>query len=127
MSNPSSDDSGDVARDETTGLIASDKVVGADVYDSGGEKIGAIETLMLGKSDGRIAYAVLSFGAALVTKANYYPVPWSSLTYDTGQDGYVVGLSKQALEDAPNFDRTPDWHERHRGWSGEVDAFFRRA
>jgi hypothetical protein len=33
---------------------------------------------------------------------SYHPLPWSTLTYDTGRGGYVVGLTKERLRNAPS-------------------------
>jgi len=49
----------------THSLIASDRVEGTRVYGPDGRHIGSIERLIIGKLDGRVAYAVLSFGGFL--------------------------------------------------------------
>lgn len=117
-------DRGDVARSETASLISSDKVAGASVYDAAGEKVGSIHSIMMGKADGRAAYAVLSLGGAITTGPNYYPVPWSALKYDTDLGGYGIAKTKSELEAAPNYEGSADWHERNHSWTGEVDAFY---
>jgi hypothetical protein len=45
---------------------------------------------------------------------DYYPLPWNTLKYDTRQEGYVVGLTKQQTEGAPRYGRgeTPAWGDR---------------
>src|SRR4029453_8603669 len=73
---------------ETAGLIGSDKVEGTTVYDAKGEKRGSIARVMINKRSGQVAYAVLSFGGILGIGSDYYPLPWSSLTYDTSLGGY---------------------------------------
>src|SRR6185437_17060621 len=50
---------------ETAGLIGSDKVEGTNVYGASDEKIGSIERVMISKMEGKVAYAVLSFGGFL--------------------------------------------------------------
>ena len=44
----------------------------------------------------------------------YHPLPWQTLKYDTRQEGYVVGLTKEALEGGPAFgtDDRPAWGNR---------------
>ena len=39
---------------------------------------------MIEKVGGKVAYAVLSFGGFLGIGEDYYPVPWSILTYTRG-------------------------------------------
>ena len=62
---------------ETAGLIGSDKVEGTNVYGATGEKIGAIERVMIEKRSGQVAYAVLSFGGFLGIGTDSYPIPWA--------------------------------------------------
>ncbi|MBR0668501.1 PRC-barrel domain containing protein [Roseomonas hellenica] len=120
------DRSGDVPRHETTSLISSDKVEGTAVYDANGERIGSIHSVMIGKTDGVVAYAVLSFGGFLGIGNNHYPVPWEQLKYDTGLDGYVVGMTKAQIEGAPNYEPSSDWYGRHGTWYDDVDAYWTR-
>jgi sporulation protein YlmC with PRC-barrel domain len=62
---------------ETASLIGSDKVEGTNVYRSNGDKIGAIERIMIDKQSGKVGYAVMSFGGFLGIGHDHYPVPWS--------------------------------------------------
>jgi len=99
---------------ETAGLIGSDKVEGTAVYGADGSKIGSIERVMLGKADGRIAYAVLGFGGFLGIGDDHYPLPWDQLTYDTSLGGYRVAITEKQLEGAPKYSDTWDWEDRTR-------------
>lgn len=118
--------SGDVARDETSNLISSDKVEGTSVYDPSGNSVGSIHSVMIGKTDGKVAYAVLSFGGFLGIGTNYYPVPWSALRYDTAQGGYVTSITQQNLEGAPSYSASGDWYESNAGWARDVDRHYDR-
>lgn len=99
---------------ETAGLIGSDKVEGTAVYGADGNKIGSIERVMLGKTDGRVAYAVLSFGGFLGMGDDHYPLPWDQLTYDTSLGGYRVAITEKQLESAPKYSDQWDWEDRQR-------------
>ena len=92
-----------VTTDETKTLISANKVQGTAVFNVAQDRLGTIDSIMLGKYSGKVAYAVMSFGG-------YHPLPWSVLTYDVDQDGYCINLSPDALKAAPNYTR------------GEVDA-----
>jgi hypothetical protein len=101
---------------ETAGLIGSDKVDGTNVYGTDDEKIGSIERVMIGKKDGKVAYAVLSFGGFLGMGDEHYPIPWSELTYDTRLGGYRTNISREQLEGAPKYSGDSwDWDDRNRG------------
>jgi hypothetical protein len=100
---------------ETSGLIGSDKVEGTAVYGSDGNKIGSIERIMVGKRDGRVSYAVLSFGGFLGMGDEHYPLPWNQLNYDTNLGGYKVNLTEDQLKGAPKYSGDSwDWEDRSR-------------
>src|SRR5215204_6076750 len=86
-----------VATDETGGLIAASKVNGTYVFNGQGESLGSIYDVMIDKRSGEVAYAVMSFGGFLGIGEEYSPLPWSALSYDTGQGGYVVDIDKETL------------------------------
>lgn len=91
--------------EETDRTIASDKVEGTSVYDAHDDKIGAVHSLMIDKYDGKVLYAVMSFGGFLGLGERYHPLPWAALRYDEKLGGYVVGIKKEALEAGPSFAR----------------------
>jgi hypothetical protein len=95
--------SGGVATDETSELIASNKVEGTKVYNRRGEHLGEVYNFMVNKRSGQVEYAVMSFGGFLGMGESYHPLPWKVLTYDTRQGGYVVDLDKSKLEGAPSY------------------------
>jgi len=96
---------------DTPTLIASDRVEGTRVYGADGKHIGSIERLILGKQDGRVAYAVLSFGGFLGIGHDHYPLPWATLHYDTQLDGYRIDLTKEQIEGAPSYaDDDDTWY-----------------
>ena len=94
---------------ETHSLIASDKVEGTAVYRSNGEKIGRIERVMIGKQSGKVGYAVMSFGGFMGIGEDYYPLPWSLLTYNPRLEGYEVNITDAQLKGAPKYSTHENW------------------
>jgi len=92
---------GEPATDETSQLIASDKVEGTAVYNRAGDRLGSVYNFMVNKRSGQVAYAVLSFGGFLGIGTSYHPLPWNELTYDTSLGGYVVNRSREQLKAHP--------------------------
>src|SRR3546814_8033630 len=100
--------------EESDRLIASNKVEGTAVYNRKGDRLGSVYNFMVDKRSGKIEYAVMSFGGFLGIGERYQPLPWSLLTYDTTQGGYLVDLDQDMLAKAPSsgmdqepvFDRT---------------------
>jgi len=48
---------------------------------------------------------------------DYYPLPWSLLTYNPRLDAYEVNITAQQLKAAPKYSRHEswDWANRDRG------------
>jgi hypothetical protein len=73
---------------------------------------------MIDKISGKVAYAVISFGGVLGLGAEYYPVPWPNLKYDTRLGGYRIGVTEDRLKGAPKYGRSQEWdwadHENDR-------------
>jgi hypothetical protein len=82
-------------------LTESDKESGKAIYGSDNKKIGSIEKVMVDKTTGEIAYAVLSFGGFLGIGSDHYPVPWKVLRYDEKLGGYRSDISENRLKGAP--------------------------
>ncbi len=72
---------------------------------------------MIDKISGKVAYAVMSFGGFMGIGEDYYPLPWSVLTYNPRLDGYEVNISEQQLKGAPRYGKHEswDWSDRARG------------
>ncbi len=122
--NVSPTDKTTLASRETFSLIGSDKVEGTKVYRSNGEHIGHIERLMLDKTNGKVAYAVLSFGGFLGMGADHYPLPWSALTYNEDLGGYEVNLSDALLKGAPKYNADEEWNWADRAEARRVHDYY---
>ena len=88
-------------RANNSNLTESDKESGKAVYGADNKKIGSIEKVMIDKTSGEIAYAVLSFGGFLGIGSDHYPVPWKVLRYDSELGGYRSDISENRLKGAP--------------------------
>jgi hypothetical protein len=112
------------SRRETASLIGSDKVEGTAVYRSNGEKVGTIERVMIDKISGKVAYAVMSFGGFLGIGEDYYPLPWSLLTYNPRLEGYEVNVSEQQLKDAPKYSQHESWDWSDPARSRKISDYY---
>jgi sporulation protein YlmC with PRC-barrel domain len=84
-------------------LITASRVTGTPVFDRDGERIGRIEDLSIDKHSGQVCYALLDFGGFLGVGDHLLPLPWSQLQYDAQKQGFIVGLDKAELEQAPHY------------------------
>jgi hypothetical protein len=87
-----------------TKLILASRVEDTPVFNREGERIGHIADLSIDRVTGEVVYAIMSFGGFLGIGRRFHPLPWSLLTYDPAEGGYVVQLDKQVLADAPHYD-----------------------
>lgn len=95
--------SAEAIEDHRHQLISTNRIEGTSVYNTRGEKLGTLHSVMLEKQSGKAAYAVMSFGGFLGIGKLAHPVPWEMLTFDEERDGYVVDLSREQLDQAPMF------------------------
>lgn len=93
----------------SAGSLSSD-----DVYNPKGEKLGSIKDLMVDIENGKVCYAVLSFGGFLSLGEKLFAVPWSALTVDTENEYFIMDTDEARLKNAPGFD--PD------NWPNMADA-----
>lgn len=85
-------------------VLSASSLASDDVYNPKGEKLGSIKELMLDIDNGKICYAVLSFGGFLSLGEKLFAVPWSALTVDTENKRLVMDTSEERLQNAPGFD-----------------------
>jgi hypothetical protein len=110
----------------SSNLVSSDKHSGKAVYGAEDKKIGSIESVMVDKSSGEPAYAVLSIGGVLGMGAEHYPVPWRILRYDSELDGYRSDISGNRLKGYPKSvfgssgSELFDWSARR----AELDSYY---
>ncbi len=110
--------------DETVRLISSDKVEGTAVVDRDGKNLGEIQSFMVDKYTGRVAYAIMSFGSTLGFGASLFPLPWAVLEYDVENDGYALDITKEQMAKAPRFEanKHPEYTPEYRQ---SVISFYR--
>lgn len=92
------------------------KLVGMDVENRSGEKLGKIEDLVVDMNTGRISYAVLSVGGFLGVGEKYIAVPPSAFEFSAHDKKLVLNADKAKLERAHGFAKNnwpsvenPEW------------------
>lgn len=109
-------------QNETGNLISASKVEGTEIYDRNHEHIGQVSKVMIDKTSGRVAYAVVEIGGFLGLGSQLRALPWSILKYDTSDDGYVVNADKDLLKKTPEYSEanlgSRDWGERIHNYFG---------
>ena len=105
-------------------LMGADTLLGNDVYNLGNEKLGTIKEFMIEMSTGRITYAVLSYGGFLGLGDRLFAVPWQALKLDTTNHRFTLNVAKEALKDAPGFDKDHWPSMADPAWATGVHQFY---
>lgn len=107
-------------------VLSASSLMTDKVVDPVGETLGDIKELMIDLQDGRIAYAVLSFGGILGLGDKLFAIPWEALTLDTDRKVFVLNVDKETLEQAPGFDKDnwPDNAMYEAGWLNDVYDYY---
>ena len=103
--------------------MGADTLVGNDVCNQKGEDVGDIKEIMLDMHNGKVSYAVLSFGGFLGMGEKLFAVPWGALTLDTKNKRFVLNVEKDRLKNAPGFDKDhwPDMADQ--SWAREIHSY----
>lgn len=109
--------------DETSHLIASNKVEGTAVYGRDGDRLGTIYNFMVDKFTGQVEYAVMVYGGFIGLGERYFPLPWRALTYDRRRGGYHIEMAERDLRNAPSFDRDSEPHF-NRDYGSRVHNYY---
>ena len=75
-----------------------------EIYDRQGDKLGAIDDVMLAEDISRVRYVVLGFSESLSTPKKSFAVPVEALTLDTENECFVLDVPKARLAAADGFD-----------------------
>ena len=110
--------------------MPSKKVVGANVQNSKGEKIGSIDDLVIDLQSGKVQYVALSVGGVLGVGDKLFAVPFEEFktAHDTSNNIlFVLDISKDRLQNAPGFDKShwPDFASPE--WRNQIDTYYHRS
>jgi sporulation protein YlmC with PRC-barrel domain len=105
-------------------VLAADTLTGDKVVNPQKEDLGKIEHLMIDLENGRIAYAVLSFGGFLGMGDKLFAIPWSALAVDIVEKQFILNVDKELLKRAPGFDKDHWPNMADRAWATNVFTYY---
>lgn len=105
-------------------VLSAGTLIGDNVRNYEGEDLGKLEEIMIDLDEGRVAYAVLSFGGFLGMGNKLFAIPWEALTVDTENEEIVLNVQKEVLENAPGFDKDNWPKTTDRQWLVEVYSYY---
>lgn len=85
-------------------ILSTSTLTGDNVVNLNGENLGTIKDLMIDTENGRVVYAVLSFGGFLGLGDKLFAIPLEALQLDTANKRFMLDVDKARLEEAPGFD-----------------------
>lgn len=98
-------------------------LTGLPLYDSAGDRLGAIKHLYVNRISGQIEFVLGATGGFLGVGEKFHPLPWSILSYRTDPERYVGAFTKEELKEAPAYDRD-QLASAHYGWGEQVRRYF---
>lgn len=104
-------------------FLSAGTLKGSKVFNKAGEDVGKIEKLMIDLADGRIAYAVLSFGGFLGLGNKLFAIPWQALSLRQDEHIFVLDIPKKTLEKAEGFDKD-HWPATNREWLSTLYSYY---
>ena len=112
------------SHEEHNSMLRQSQLVDRKVRNLENENVGKVEDLMIDANDGRIVYAVLSFGGFLGMGSKLFAVPWPSLSFDPAREEFVLNVDKDKLKSAPGFDKTEWPNMSETKWRHEVNRHY---
>ena len=107
-------------------VMSAGTLSGDSVRNSAGEDLGKIEDIMIDVPNGRVAYAVLSFGGFLGMGSKLFAIPWSALTLDTDEKCFRLDVTADHVKNAPAFDKDHWPSMADEQWGSSLHQFYNR-
>ena len=97
--------------------LSASTLIGDPVVNRKGEDLGKIEDIMIDPENGRVGYAVLSFGGFMGMGDKLFAVPMQAMKLAREDKRFVLDVDKERLKNAPGFDKNkwPDMSDRTFG------------
>jgi len=105
-------------------IMAADTLEGDKVFNNAGDELGEITNIMIDVPNGRVAYAVLSFGGFLGMGNKLFAVPWDVLQLDTESKCFVLDVDREKLEAAPGFDKDHWPSMADQRWATDIHSYY---
>ena len=102
------------------GVVSASKIIGEAVVNRQDENLGKIHELVIDAREGRLAYAVLSFGGFMGMGNKLFAMPWKAFEFSATENKLILNVDKEKLKTAPGFekgDKYPDFWDTLSGES----------
>ena len=107
-------------------VLQATTIIGKRVLNRSGEQLGTLKELVIDLEDGRVAYAVLSFGGFLGKGDKLFAIPWEAFALNPKDHTFLLDVEKEVLRQAPGFDKDqwPDGAQYEAGWLFAIYEYY---
>jgi sporulation protein YlmC with PRC-barrel domain len=107
-------------------VLPATTMVGSKIVNRTGEQLGSLKELVIDLEEGRIAYAVLSFGGFMSMGDKLFAIPWEALLLNAKDRTFILDVEKEVLQEAPGFDKDhwPDNAQYEAGWLLDIYEYY---
>ena len=110
---------------EMYGVVSASKIIGEAVINRQNEDLGKIHELVIDAKEGRLAYAVLSFGGFMGMGNKLFALPWKAFEFATTENKLILNVDKEKLKAAPGFDKDSKWPDfADRTWGKGIYDYY---
>jgi len=110
---------------EMYGVVSASKIIGEAVVNRQNEDLGKIHELVIDAKEGRLAYAVLSFGGFMGMGNKLFAMPWSAFEFAKPENKLILNVDKEKLKAAPGFDQEAKWPDfADRTWGNSIYSYY---
>ena len=107
------------------GVVSASRIIGEAVVNRQDENLGKIHELVFDAHDGRLAYAVLSFGGFMGMGNKLFAMPWNAFEFAKTENKLVLNVDKEKLKTAPGFDQDAKWPDfADRTWGSTIYKYY---
>jgi len=107
------------------GVVSASKIIGEVVENRQKENLGKIHELVIDAKEGRLAYAVLSFGGFMGMGNKLFAMPWKAFEFSSTENKLILNVDKKKLETAPGFDKDAKWPDfADRTWGDGIYKYY---
>jgi sporulation protein YlmC with PRC-barrel domain len=110
---------------EMYGVVGASKIIGEAVVNHQNEDLGRIHELVIDAKEGRLAYAVLSFGGFMGLGNKLIALPWRAFEFAKSENKLILNVAKAKLEADPGLDQGAPWPNfADRTWGNSIDNYY---
>lgn len=107
------------------GSVTASKIIGEAVINRQNEELGRIHELVIDAKEGRVSYAVLTFGGFMGMGNKLFAMPWKAFEFATTENKLVLNVDREKLKAAPGFEKDAKWPDfADRTWGTTIHDYY---